>query len=193
MTQELFYVNASAPARFSISGKIYNLQAGESRGPFSKQEIDQVSHSSDRQRLHIKSVLVGKEAAPEIKPSVVDSFTGMSIQSQPELDDLYKGTSHTTIDAVTEDPFVANAKEKLNLFPDTEPSKTVAEERADLTSTKGQEIFEPEKEPILSSMTEKTSGSTDGSDIVDDEPKKAVRRRQVKRRDAGEDLAVSEG
>lgn len=171
MAHELFYVTASAPARFSISGRIYNLQAGESRGPFSKQEADQLAHSSDRQRLHIMPVSVPKgQTAPKMD-------TDKEVAVEPE----YRGITQATEDAKFEDPFVANAQESLNLFPDTEPSKTLAEEAAEQTSTKGEVLPEPERGPALTSMTENVVGS---EAVKEEEPAQEKPARRTSRRKA---------
>lgn len=173
MANELFYIMASAPATFSVGGKIYNLVGGESQGPFTSSEVNQVMISSDRQRLQLINYTGSTAKAPKVQPSnKVDQVQ----ESQPVkegIDPLYKGTASATPDPTFDDPFKGLPNEPINMFPGTEPIQTLIEAKAAEESTVGEVLPEPEREVNLTSMSE-------GSSDEVQEPIKKPRRRRTK-------------
>jgi hypothetical protein len=97
--KELYYVTASGPARFVISGRAYSLVAGESRGPFTESEVKQAKQSSDRDRLHFVAFI---PSTPVAKPKA-------------DAEATYK--VETTVDPVSVDPIQEMLNEKVDTNP----------------------------------------------------------------------------
>lgn len=155
MTTESFYVNASGPAKFSVFGRVYKPQGGEVCGPFPLSALEQVQLAQDRHLLHIVKVDTPVVETPA--PAAIEEEFAPIV---------------TTMDSpLPEDPFKANALEKVDLFPGV---ITNVEEPSE--STKGQELPEPiEAEPILTASLEPIEGSYTAEE-AEEAPKPRTRR-----------------
>jgi len=103
-----FYVTASGPARFSVSGRVYKLEGGDTRGPFRIESLAEVKASTSRHLLHIVEAI---SDAPEPEP---DAITPAHSFKAPEGD--------LTLNVDTSDPIEVNVAEKVELFPTDSPS-----------------------------------------------------------------------
>lgn len=147
---ESFYVNASGPAKFSVFGRVYKPQGGEVCGPFPLSALEQVQLAQDRHLLHIVRVDTPAKALP----------------AAPK--DEYFEPMAPTVDAkAAEDPFVANAAEKVELFPDeVKPVEEPTE------STVGEVLPEPiEATPNLTASLEPIDGAYTAEEAETEEEK----------------------
>lgn len=103
-----FYVTASGPARFSVSGRVYRLEGGDTKGPFRIESLAEVKASTSRHLLHIVEAISND---PEPEP---DSITPAHSFKASEGD--------LTINVDTSDPIEVNVAEKVELFPTDSPS-----------------------------------------------------------------------
>ena len=103
-----FYVTASGPARFSVSGRVYKLEGGDTKGPFRIESLAEVKASTSRHLLHIVEAVTD---APEPQP---DAITPSHSLKAPKGD--------LTINVDTSDPIEVNVAEKVELFPTDSPS-----------------------------------------------------------------------
>jgi hypothetical protein len=160
---ESFYVNASGPAKFSVFGRVYKPQGGEVCGPFPLTALEQVNLSQDRHLLHIVRVEVPAEVLPKAD----------------EKDEYFEPLGNTVDAKAVEDPFISNALEKVDFFPD---SAAPVEEPAE--STVGEVLPEPiEAEPALTSSLEPLVGSFTAEEVddADDEDAPKVRSRRSRK------------
>lgn len=180
MSIELFYVMASAPATFSVGGKIYNMVGGETRGPFTKTEINQVLSSTDRQRLQLINY-TGSKTAPKVAPSEnVDQI--QEVKPVKELKDpLYKGVASVTVESSSPD-YDSTLTEPINFFPDTEPSVSIEEAKQREESTVGTTVPEPETEPNKTSFSEQTVTETPSAETSEETSETSSTSRRTSRR-----------
>lgn len=181
---ELFYVTASGPARFSVSGRIYHLVGGESQGPFTKTEIDQVQHSSDKQRLHIVP-FKGRVAAP-VKPNTAVDQSQQEAPVKEEVDVLYKGTAEVTVS----EPIPSNdvKADIVELNPKSFQPASFEEDATRRTPTQGDPIPDIEVDPTPTSSAQPMPTAEDveekikaaATESVEDAPVKTRRSRRTK-------------
>jgi hypothetical protein len=70
-----YYVTAVAPASVTVSGRRFNLASGDTRGPFSEIEINQIMAGPDRSRLvSTKTVTSDDQAPPTVKTTPVNGM-----------------------------------------------------------------------------------------------------------------------
>ena len=154
---ESFYVNASGPAKFSVFGRVYKPEGGESCGPFPISALEQINVSRDRHLLHIVKVEVPVETLPEAPK-----------------EEYFQPIANSVDAAVKEDIFVANAAESVELCPDA-----VAPIEQPTESTVSEVLPEP-IEPEFASNLEPVIGATttevDGAEDDENAPKARARR-----------------
>jgi hypothetical protein len=76
-----YYVTAIAPATLLVSGRRMQLQSGDSRGPFTELEVQQIMSGPDRRRL-----VTTPHQSPEDNPPPVVSPTqvnGLGVKTEP--------------------------------------------------------------------------------------------------------------
>lgn len=103
-----FYVTASGPARFSVSGRVYKLEGGDTKGPFRIESLAEVKASTSRHLLHVVET---NSDEPEPQP---DAVTPSHSVKAPEVD--------LNINVDTSDPIEVNVAEKVELFPTDSPT-----------------------------------------------------------------------
>ena len=112
-----YYVSAIGPATFTVAGRVFTLKPSESKGPFSQLEIQQISNSPDKGRLHITSY-ESNDPAPIVNPNRAPNEIQASVESVTTKDEQYTGVSEVSQPAESQpDPFVQYAQESVDLAP----------------------------------------------------------------------------
>ena len=163
-----FYVTASGPARFSVSGRVYKLEGGDTKGPFRIESLAEVRASTSRHLLHIVETVSDE---PEPEP---DSITPAHSFKVPEL----------TINVDTSDPIEVNVAEKVELFPTDSPSPF-----EDFIKPEEETIIlpEPEVEEVATGSITQMVGSAlpnlleAESETIQPEPDKEIKPRRTRR------------
>ena len=142
---KVYYANATGPVTANINGRVYRLTPGESLGPLSESDYQQILMSSDKSRLNFVAVDATKveAAAPKTK----------------EVDELYAGVSTTTLPSKPPElQSQTYASEPVELDP--KPSYGNASFKIEESEFKPK-LVEPEVElPTSSSATPLTGANT---------------------------------
>lgn len=174
-----YYITATAPATLLVSGRRIHLNPGDSRGPFSEAEKNQIMSGPDRRRLVSTSFEnAAKSPPPEVKPTPV---TGLGLAAEASSEQVTpevptSGVSYEESKAPPSlDPELLNVDPKDVNEPLTKADKAIVEESITETLPEAQADFGSSNTSETQSLDPEQDSSEEAQEETNPRPRKRRR------------------